>query len=148
MKFLTLIGGRNTFKEVPPPDILNYYSTTATDTPTNTTTTFVADGLTLTPIAGTYLAFFNTESSHDISGITNVGEIGLFVGGTVVTGSERRFGIRASGISLASLETEHTPTIIIPITVNGSQAVESKFRRVTGSDVSLGKRSLVLLRIS
>ena len=137
------------FKDVLYKDGLSrYVSKSATPLAASSSKSFVTAGLSMTPEAGTYLYIFNAELHQTVSGINNRASIGLYMGGSLVSDSERESGIQLAGISLVSAAAYSAPSSSDFITVNGSQIVEARYRVVTGSNVVIGKRSLILVRIA
>lgn len=126
---------------------LKYYHTSLTADVTISTTVATSDGLSFTPEAGTYLCWYGSETSHATSGIDNRGEISVQVAGVNVTNSVREFGITLAGISLASAGVRANPNVVCVVTVNGTQIVRSTVRQITGSTITVGSRSLTLLKI-
>jgi len=126
---------------------LKYYHSSSSTNVTINTTTFTSDSLSFTPEAGTYLAIYSAETSHAVSGVDNRGEVAIQVAGSTVANSTREFGMTMAGISLASSAARATPVSVCVLTVNGSQLVRSVVREVTGSNITVGSRSLTLIRI-
>ena len=113
-----------------------------------TTTTSAADvlldSMTLTPPAGTYHVYFQTSVQRN----QNLGEayFSCYVGGVKQTGSEVHF-ITGSGGS--ARDTKGVINIVgFPVTVNGSQAIDIRWRQVGGGDAeSSPARSLTVVRV-
>jgi hypothetical protein len=108
---------------------------------TTITTTSATDvlmtGMTLTPPAGTYLVWF-TGDYISSSATTMVADI--WVGGAVVLASERP--------SVASAATQkYCFAAQATVTVNGSQAIEGRWRRTAGTMTNT-RRTLSYLRVA
>jgi hypothetical protein len=114
-----------------------YQIVTATtdDTTTSTTDTLIA-GMTLTPAAGTYLVNFSTTVLNSANGATRL-FVSIWSGGAQVPHSERNIGINAANTAV------HTSAVV---TVNGTQAIEARWRAVAGTNTA-HQRSLTILRI-
>ena len=99
-------------------------------------------GMTTTPAAGTYLVTFS--SSCQLSATGNLAQYALFVGGTIVTHSERdafsNGGGQVNGVNVAM----HTQAIV---TVNGAQTVEAQ-ALTGGGTFTIHEKSLILLKIA
>jgi len=95
--------------------------------------------MTVTPAAGTYYAAFNCA----VTGSANNWSIfaSIYSGGTQVASSERQaFGVQsANTIAIATHAV---------VTVNGSQAVEIRWRASAGVTASVDARALILLKLS
>lgn len=106
------------------------------------TTTSVTDvvivGMTVTPAAGTYLARFCSSTVNSGNGAER-NFVSIYSGGSQVPYSEVRLGISGGGVVPV--------TTIAQVTVNGSQAVEARWRVIAGTG-SMYQRSLILTRLS
>lgn len=96
--------------------------------------------MTITPPAGTYIAIFslelNTNDDNDEGG-----EIAIAVQGTQNTNS-LRFFYNDHG-------TDDLPGITIAtVTVNGSQAIQGRWRAATGNTIVTNGRSLTLIKVT
>lgn len=118
-------------------------SATATTTTTSATDVLM-NAMTITPAAGTYLVFFGTslESSANDADVF----ISIYSGGSQVSGSERGSvpNVSASfGDPAGSRDAVQTHAIV---TVNGSQAIEGRWRRSSGT-ASAFSRNMSIIRI-
>jgi hypothetical protein len=117
-------------------------SVTATGTITTTSTTPVlATGMTITPVAGTYLVFFNGAGWQANTGSGCYVEAQVYAGGAAVSGSIQRF---------ADSPNYDTPfTSIAVATVDGSQAIEGRWSRPTAAGTAslTGTRTLLIMKI-
>jgi hypothetical protein len=106
-----------------------------------TTTTSASDvlvaGATLTPAAGTYLVWFT--GSHSQSNNNDLYTI-IYSGGSPVAASERTFNRGAT----TSATTSFSSTA--KVTVNGSQAIEGRWR-ITGGTATLTQGQLMILKV-
>jgi hypothetical protein len=113
-------------------------SVTSTTAQNSTSTTFAAlSSITTTPAAGSYKVDFT--ASAQISGATSVGEWALFVGGTEQTVTRRR------AASVSSTTIQNPIALSTLVTVNGTEVVEMRFRRVSGTGtVTTTERQMIL----
>lgn len=109
---------------------------TADATSVSTTDVLIA-GMTLTPAAGTYLALFDSSVVNSGNGATRL-FVSLYAGGAQIAHSERTIGISGGANTTASSQAV--------ITVNGSQAIEARWRAVAGTNTA-HQRSLILIRL-
>lgn len=126
--------------------LTTYYATGSTTVTTTSATYTLVSGMTVTPVAGTYIAFFSGTFRIASNGAD--GDVAIFSGGSIVQASNRRQFTTVSivlGLIGNNLQSSGTP--IGEVTVNGSQAVEGRFRANSGT-IAVDDRSLVLVRIS
>lgn len=97
----------------------------ATTTTTSSTSDILVTGMTITPIAGSYLVFFQSSISSS-SGSANT-FFSVYQGGVKVNASE----VVVRQNSTANILT--VALVGIPVTVNGSQAIETRWRTSTGT---------------
>jgi len=109
---------------------------------TTSLTDVLVPGLTLTPVAGTYLVVWGATISHNKSGQTAFGSI--WVGGAQVAYTERQIGGQSNNLGNASSQAV--------VVVNGSQAIEARWRVSSnsggGQGNSPGPRSLTIVRLA
>lgn len=124
---------------------LAYNDVSATNTITTTSATdTLMTGMTLTPVAGNYLVLFSASlrGGNDDSSITG----SIYAGGTFQAGSQRQVVANVSG----GLSNPNTNTVSITsfsvVTVNGSQAIEGRWRRASGT-ATASYRHLKIIRI-
>lgn len=112
-------------------------SGTSSVTTTSSTAVLMA-GMTITPAAGTYLVWFSGEYSASNNNVTMTASI--YSGGTLVTASER----------LAVTSNTDQDMIFASqaiVTVNGSQAIEGRWRR-SGNTLTNTRRTLTILKVA
>lgn len=122
---------------------------TATGNTTTTSTTDVAiDSMSITPPAGTYQVWFTTTLTSNTSGANFFTSI--YSGGVQATGSQlqSRPRVNASGGlgGNANLDLSCPVCNIAEVTVNGSQAIEARWRVSAGTATSL-QRSMMIQRV-
>jgi hypothetical protein len=106
-------------------------------TQTTSSTDVLLDSMTITPPSGEYLGFFYTNSNNTTNGAIN--RFSVYVGG--VQQSETLQNIRVSN------NRNHSWFVSLPVLVDGSEAVEIRWNRSTGTGRTFG-RSISLLRVS
>lgn len=124
---------------------LNTSTVTGTNTSITTTSTsaigamtVVATNMTITPPAGTYLVFYSSTVADSTNNATV--SVELYAGDTVVANSVRT-------VAISPANSFHAVGITgYPVTVNGSQAVEIRWRVSAGTG-SMAARNLTLLKI-
>lgn len=99
-------------------------------------------GMTLTPVAGTYLVMFSSDINSAVAGATI--SVSIYVGGVQKADSLRKY-IPLSGGLLSGAGRAAAATNGI-VTVNGSQAVEIRWS-TSNSGPTTAARTLNLLRI-
>lgn len=108
---------------------------------TTTSLTFVvADGMTITPGAGTYLAWFSATGSHNKNG--QAIHVSIFANGVQVPESNRRAGGQADNTSGVACMAR--------ITVVAGQAIDARWKVTSnagGGQGTLNERTLVLLKV-
>lgn len=116
------------------------------DTTTTSSSDVLMNAMTITPAAGTYLVWFST--SLESNSTNSVVRINIYSGGSIVSASERWAVPQFSAGGLGG-----SPSIPIPIatqatvTVNGSQAIEGRWRRSAGT-ATAHQRTLTILKVS
>lgn len=112
------------------------------DTTTTSTTDVLINSMTITPVSGTYLAWFDTCVDHSAQSVAVV--LSLYSGGSLKTDSVRAPVPRFNGIGANSLN----PCVSIngKITVNGSQAIEARWKTASGT-ATAHQRTLNILRV-
>lgn len=116
------------------------------DTTTTSGSDVLMNAMTLTPVSGTYLVWCSTtlESSSNNAIIT----VSIYSGGAQITHTERAAvpftngGLLGGNIDLQIPIMTHAKT-----TVNGSQAIECRWRRSAGT-ATAHERTLDILRIN
>jgi hypothetical protein len=117
--------------------ITNYFATASSPFVTSSATDVVITGMTATPVAGTYAAWY---SGSVLVGTNNAqATTSLYRGGVLITGSPRV--VTATGSSYnASVSTQDI------VQVNGSQAIDARMKTNAGNFTTTG-RSLLLIRL-
>lgn len=130
---------------------MTYYSTSFTSAVTTTSSTYsVISAQTITPAAGTYLVIWS-GSFAVTSGANGSGELSVFMGGTQQAVTTRNAGINVAlllgliGTSTTNPGGDSSISILSP---NGSQAIDVRFRSVSGDTVQAARGNLILLRIA
>lgn len=116
--------------------IVTYNAESTTTFTTTSTSAVLITGMSVTPVAGTYIALGNASFSVNSTYATCYASI--YVGGSLNTGSERgnRTGI-SNALGVLSTMSQ--------ITVNGSQAVELR-GRTSAATLTTTNRNLTLIR--
>ena len=108
----------------------------ATSQVTTTSSTDVLIGsMTVTPASGDYLVWLSGECDH--SQENSAVYVNIYSGGTKVAASERAVTIKQGSLAFACYAK---------VTVNGSQAIEGKFRRDAGTS-KINERQLMYLKV-
>lgn len=100
------------------------------------------NSMTSTPAAGTYLVTFSASASGTAD--NQQIQTAMYVGGSVQTYTERDFGFEsntANNTNRISIQSEAI------VSVNGSQAIEMRYKTNTGT-CNVNERSMILLKIS
>ncbi len=107
------------------------------DTTTASGTDVLIASMTITPAAGTYMVIFDTSVNSSANGIARM-FISLYSGGVQVTGTEKTIGISGGA---------NVPVTCSCITtVNGSQAIEARWRAAAGTQTA-HERILNIMKI-
>lgn len=129
---------------------LAYHVVTGTSTLTRTANTFTTvSGMTVTPIAGTYLAIWSGQTR--LSNLNGRGETAIFVGGTQQTHLSHESEIEIAlllGLIGTAIMTEGSSNIIGIVTTDGTQAVDVRYRSIDGETMTITNRTLILLRVA
>jgi hypothetical protein len=137
---LTLAGS-----VTPANNIANSSATATASTTTTSGTDVLINSMTLTPAAGTYLAIFTAA-------ITNTGtdgnvSVSIYSGGSINSHSERTFTPQFSSGGFGGTVSNPVPIATHAIvTVNGSQAIEARWRRSTGT-AGATTRTLTIIKV-
>lgn len=107
---------------------------------TTSTSDVLATGMTLTPPSGTYMVFFQTSLSHGSNGGSAYANI--YAGGSLVANSEIQFKRSSQNMIVPSSING------ILTTVNGSQAIEARWRVNSGTGTMNIYRYLSVLRVA
>ena len=109
---------------------------TSTSTITTTSTSDVlVTGMTVTPVAGTYLCFFTSAMEAQTNG--NLHWASIWSGGSQISGSE-----------ITNANDRASPFCCVGTTVvNGAQTIEGRWRIASGTATMTGRRTLQLVKI-
>lgn len=100
--------------------------------------------MTLTPVAGTWIAWFSCDINSAVAGAAI--SVSLYVGGVQNAASLRKI-VPFSGGTLTSGSARGAVAINGTVTVNGSQAIEVRWS-TSNAGPTAASRALTLLRIS
>lgn len=113
------------------------------DTTTTSTTDVLINTMTITPVAGTYLAIGTLCVDHSNQSVAVV--VSIYSGGSLKTDSVRSVVPRFNAIGANSLSPCVSTQGIV--TVNGSQAIELRWK--TASNTATGhQRTLTIVRLT
>lgn len=113
-------------------------------TSTSSGTDALIAGMTITPVAGSYLVWFSCDINSAISGV--VVSISIYVGGTQKADSLRKIMPFAGGTLTAGSQRAAIATNGL-VTVNGSQAIEIRWS-TSGSSPTTVDRTMNILRVA
>lgn len=118
--------------------IVNYNVISSTPFVTTSAADVLITDFTITPIAGRYAVFYSGSNSHT----TNNNQITstIYGGGTAVADSART--VQTVSANFTFLSQSQTVT-----SVNGAQAVDVRVRRSTNGTLTVGNRSMILIRL-
>jgi hypothetical protein len=124
--------------------IINSEASATADTTTTSSSDVLINAMTLTPVAGTYLVIFSTVLENNNTG-SNV-YVSIWSGGSQVAHSERRCSPQFTvPFGSASLDFPISTNAIV--TVNGSQAIEARWRR-TGGTATAHQRTINIIKLN
>ena len=127
-------------KEVSYNNVGNYVEVSATGTTTIDSTSYInIQAMSATPTAGNYKVDFSCWFENDEKKEDDGLEIGLFVDNIAIEHSKRRQWTGEAGKYETSI---HTQAII---TVNGSQQIRAKAKRLGNDRIRIRQRSMVVL---
>lgn len=127
------------------PSIINTSAVATVDATTTSTTDVLITSMTITPVAGTYLVLFST--SLDSNSNNAIITVSIYMGGTLIAESARRAQPQIQGGVTPSLNMTvpiGTETIT---TVNGSQAIEARWK-ISAGTATAHQRTLLAHRIA
>jgi hypothetical protein len=132
------------------PTSLTFQNFTSTTDVTRTANTFavVTSMVAPTPAAGTYLVLYNAETR--VSNVNGRGEVAMFVGGVQQTVYTKAIELEVAlllGVIGSSILETGASAIIGTVPVNGSQDIDIRFRSVDGQTITIGHRSLTVVRV-
>lgn len=119
-------------------------ATAATTTTNATATGVLINAMTLTPVAGTYYVSFHTSLQSNTNNIDVI--VSIFSGGTIVTGTEMVGTPQIQGGLTPSLNMKVPVSVSCFTTVNGSQAIEARWRVSAAATATAGTRILNIVR--
>lgn len=113
------------------------------DATTTSTTDVLMTGMTITPVAGSYLVWFSGGVDHSAQSVAVV--VSIYVGGVQKADSVRSPVPRFNGLGANTL----TPIVAIngEVTVNGSQAIETRWKVASGTG-TVHQRTMNILRVA
>lgn len=123
--------------------ITNSEAAASADTTTTSTTDVLMNAMTLTPVAGTYLAFFSTYVDHSAQSVAV--SVSIYVGGVQDAESVRAPVPRFNALGANSLSPCVATNALV--TVNGSQAIEARWKTASGT-ATAHQRTLNIIRVS
>lgn len=124
---------------------LTWTETTQTsNTTTSSTSDVLMNSMTVTPAAGTYFIWFSTTVTCPSLAATVTAT--LYVGGSAVTHTERHFQVSITGVLGLGGTSDGVLAFQDVAAVNGSQAIEVRWRTSTGTATAF-QRSLHILRL-
>lgn len=119
---------------------------TATATTTTTSTTDVLiNSMTTTPVAGTYIVWFHTTLQSNTNNVNVF--VSIYAGGVQAAGSEMDSTPQIQGGLTPSLNSNVPIGTINTVTVNGSQAIEARWRVSAAATATALSRTLQILRV-
>lgn len=110
------------------------------DITTTSGTDVLATTMTITPASGTYLVWFSGSTDHSANSATI--DLSIYSGGTIQASSERAF-VRGAGQGNVTVSF----ACMAKVTVNGSQAIEGRWRTST-STATMHERTLMILKVA
>lgn len=126
-------------------------TTTSVNSTVDTTTTSTAathvliNSMTITPAAGTYMVWFNTTLDSNTNNANIF--VALYSNSTIITGTEMGATPQTQGGLTPSLNSKiPISTHAVSVTVNGSQAIEARWRISVAGTATAHTRMLSILR--
>lgn len=131
-------------------DILETLLSNATSAvTTSSSTASVIGGMTSTPVAGTYLAFFSGNVKTD--GASAKGEFGIYVDGVQLTETRRDVSCALTllgGLVSVSLNTIGVGTYTgTKVQLNGNNTLDVRYKSNNGGTIGFNERSLMLIKV-
>lgn len=125
----------------------SYQATATDDITTSSVTDVVATGMTLTPLAGTYLVWFSgsTQITNDDGAVNATSFVSIYSDGTQIPSSEQKIndGATSSVVSLPCFPFNCVAKVI----VNGSQTIEGRWRTSDSfNTATMHQRNLTILK--
>lgn len=125
---------------------LNFNSVVATSTTTTTSTTDVLiTTMTATPVAGVYLVFASTTLQENTNNVNVF--FSIYANNAQISGSEVEASPQIQGGVTPSLNIRIPTMTFAFVTVNGSQAIEARWRVSAASTATATTRQLGIMRI-
>ena len=126
--------------------VITYVEAVATsDTTTTSATDSLLNSMTITPLAGVYQVWFSTSGTNSSNG--GITYYSVYVGGTQVASSERRVTSLIAGIVIGNAPNEVAVATQALVSVNGSQAIEIRWRRSAGTSTT-HQRTLTVIKLA
>lgn len=125
---------------------LTYAEATATaDTTTTSASDVLLNSMTITPVAGVYLVWFSASGINSANG--GVTTYSIYSGGVQVASSERQVTSLIAGVVIGNAPNEVAVASQALVSVNGSQAIEVRWRRSAGTSTTR-ERSITVLKVA
>lgn len=120
-------------------------ATATANTTTTSTTDVLINTMTLTPASGTYMVWFTTSIDSNTNNSTV--SVSIYAAGAQVAASEVHSQPQFQGGLTPSLNVTIPYTAIARIAVNGSQAIEARWRISSGT-ATAHQRTLMVLKVA
>lgn len=125
-------------------EIINDTISSNTTTTTTSGSDVLISGMTFTPEAGRYFIIFSTHCSTNFNNATVT--FSLYMGGSMINGSERAV-IPRTGVLTSFSDGRMVVVCHSLISVNGSQAIQARWRRSSGTATSYN-RTLQIIKVN
>lgn len=116
---------------------------------TSSGTASIIGNMSITPDAGTYLAEFN--GGIYTGGASATGEFGIYIDGVLIAETRRDISCNLTllgGLVTVSLNSIGVGTnTATQVTLNGTQAIEVRFRSTNGGIIGFNERVFTLIRV-
>lgn len=120
--------------------------TATASTTTTSTTDVLINSMTTTPVAGTYVVFFNTTLQSNANNVNIF--VSIYAGGAQAIGSEMSGTPQLQGGLTPSLNVNVPIFTSNTVTVNGAQAIEARWRVSAAGTATALSRTLQIIRIA
>jgi hypothetical protein len=115
-------------------------ATATGDTTTTSASDVLVNSMTITPASGNYLVWFTGSVDHSQNAASI--DLSIYAGGTKDADSERSF---TRGAAQANVTTPFT--CVGKVTVNGSQAIEGRWR-TSEATATMHERNIAILKVA
>ncbi len=152
---MSIIKGTKEFKKTPTVNGAEVLTTATGSSPvgdiaeatneisTTSSSYVLAASMTLTPASGTYLVWFSGVCQHSVH-IERL-STAIYSGGSLVSASEREW----SGYQSQTPPPGYSPfATYAKVTVNGSEAIEGRFKEMDAGTARLRQRQLMILKVA